>query len=159
MNPTEHKHMNRALIVALAGALSLGVGACGEKPSQDKFGQNSQRPGDSTADKERVGEASKMDRAADTAERKLENAGNAISENTREAGKAIEDAALTAKVKSALIAEPNLKALSINVDTTGGVVTLKGTADSQQNRSKAEQVASNVEGVRTVRNELLVVKG
>jgi osmotically-inducible protein OsmY len=40
-----------------------------------------------------------------------------------------------------------------------GVVTLKGTADSQENRQKAEQIASAVDGVRTVKNELVVISG
>ena len=40
-----------------------------------------------------------------------------------------------------------------------GVVTLKGTANSQESRQKAEQVASSIEGVRTVKNELVVVSG
>jgi osmotically-inducible protein OsmY len=56
-------------------------------------------------------------------------------------------------------AEPDLKTVSINVDSSGGVITLKGTTDSQDKRKKAEQVAENVAGVRSVRNEMVVIKG
>jgi osmotically-inducible protein OsmY len=65
---------------------------------------------------------------------------------------------VTTKVKSALVTEPDLKAGDINVETTNGVVTLQGTADSAENRQKAAQVASNVEGVKAVKNQI-VVKG
>jgi osmotically-inducible protein OsmY len=146
MKPTE-KQPNRALLTVVTSALALGLAACGEKPAGDHFGQNLER-GKTT-----------MDQAAGSVERKLDQAGSEIREKAAEAGKAVDDAALTAKVKSALVAEPNLKSMTINVDTMGGVVTLKGTTDSPENRQKAEQVASAVEGVRTVKNELVVISG
>jgi len=146
MKPTE-KQPNRALLTAVASALALGLAACGEKPAGDHFGKNLER-GKTT-----------MDRAEGNVERKLDQAGSEIREKAAEAGKAVDDAALTAKVKSALVAEPNLKSMTINVDTMAGVVTLKGTTDSPENRQKAEQVASAVEGVRTVKNELVVISG
>src|SRR5262249_62069813 len=130
MRKIESNERNRVLLAAVASALALGLAACGEKPVGDQFGKNLEQG------------KSQMDRAADTAEHKMDQAGNAITEKAAEAGKAVDDAALTAKVKSALIAEPNLKSLTINVDTMAGVVTLKGTTDSQVNRQKAEQIAS-----------------
>jgi hyperosmotically inducible protein len=147
MKSIETKLRNRAVLAAVTSALALGLAACGEKPAGDQFGKNLERG------KER------MDQAADSAERKLDQAGNAIREKAAEAGKAVDDASLTAKVKSALIAEPNLKSMTINVDSMAGVVTLKGTTDSQENRQKAAQIASTVEGVRDVKNELVVISG
>ena len=148
MKSIETKLRNRAVLAAVASALALGLAACGDKPAGDQqFGKNLERG------KER------MDQAADSAERKLDQAGNAILEKAAEAGKAVDDASLTAKVKSALIAEPNLKSMTINVDSMAGVVTLKGTTDSQENRQKAAQIASTVEGVRDVKNELVVISG
>jgi len=151
MNLTGSCRFERAWVAMIAGALALTVAACEERSSQDKFGQNS-RPGDTASSKgDRAADEvnSRINHAAGVAERKLENAAH-------EAGKAIDDATVSARVKSALIAEPELKALSINVDTRAGVVTLKGKADNRENRAKAEQVAARVEGVRTVRNELVV---
>ena len=66
---------------------------------------------------------------------------------------------MTNKVKDALSAEPNLKSVAINVDASGGVITLRGTTDNQDKRKRAEQIAENVEGVRSVRNEMVVIKG
>jgi hyperosmotically inducible protein len=146
MTPDRMKR-NRTLLAAVASTLALGLAGCGDKPADGQFGQNAPSPS--------------RDRGADaTAQRGMEQPGaRSGGDRTAQAGKAIDDAALTAKVKSALIAEPNLKSLTINVETMAGVVTLKGTADSQNNKQKAEQVASAIDGVRNVKNELVVIAG
>lgn len=72
------------------------------------------------------------------------------------AGDAIADSAVTAKVKTALLADDNVKGLQIDVDTKGGIVTLNGTADSQANMSKAQTIAQGIEGVKSVENKLTV---
>ncbi|HEX2539529.1 MAG TPA: BON domain-containing protein [Caldimonas sp.] len=72
------------------------------------------------------------------------------------AGNAVSDSAVTAKVKTALLADDNVKGLQIDVDTKGGVVTLNGTADTQANMSKAQTIAQGIEGVKSVENKLTV---
>jgi hyperosmotically inducible protein len=69
------------------------------------------------------------------------------------------NAALTAKVKSALAADVGLRTLKIDVDSMGNTVTLKGAVDSAETRRRAEEVARKVDGVATVRNELTVRSG
>ena len=69
------------------------------------------------------------------------------------------DSTLAAQVKSAIVAEPALKTLTVEVNATDGVVTLFGTADTQDKRHQAAIVALNVEGVRSVRNEMIVLRG
>lgn len=71
-------------------------------------------------------------------------------------GEIASDAALTAKVKSAFLIDSEVKGLQINVDTQGGVVTLKGTVDSQAQAAKARQIAQNIEGVKSVNSQLAV---
>lgn len=66
----------------------------------------------------------------------------------------LEDTALTASVKAALVAEPGLKSMPIEVSTTGSVVTLSGTVQSTTERSKAVQVAEAVKGVKSVVDNL-----
>lgn len=67
------------------------------------------------------------------------------------------NAALTAKVKTALAGDVGLRTLtSIDVDSEGSVVTLKGKVDTEENKRRAEQVAQRVEGVSSVRNQLTV---
>jgi hypothetical protein len=63
---------------------------------------------------------------------------------------AISDTALTAKVKTALVAEPELKSTSIEVSTKDSVVTLSGTVESATDKAKARMVAENVQGVKNV---------
>ena len=72
------------------------------------------------------------------------------------AGAAIDDSAITGKVKAALVGDVGLKTLSIDVDTAGGVVTLKGDVESQQQADQAKTVAQAVEGVKSVDSKLAV---
>ena len=64
--------------------------------------------------------------------------------------------AITGKVKTALIADPDVKALKIDVDTKDHVVTLNGTADKQANADKAVTIAQGIEGVKSVENRLTI---
>lgn len=72
------------------------------------------------------------------------------------AGQYIDDATLTAKVKTALLAEAPLKALKIDVDTSNQVVTLTGTVNSESQETEALRVARQVEGVKSVKDMLTV---
>jgi hyperosmotically inducible protein len=72
------------------------------------------------------------------------------------AGQAIDDAAITAKVKTALLAEKGVRGTDINVDTAQGTVTLTGRLADTSQVERAAQVAKEVEGVKTVLNKLTV---
>jgi hypothetical protein len=80
-------------------------------------------------------------------------AGTAKSEST---GEYFDDVALTAKVKSDILAEPTLKSAEINVETFKGVVQLSGFVSTQANIDKAVVVAKNVKGVASVSNKMSV---
>jgi hyperosmotically inducible periplasmic protein len=70
-----------------------------------------------------------------------------------------DDTAITAKVKAAILAEPGLKSLQINVDTKDATVTLTGNVDSDMLRDRAKQIATSTEGVRNVVDNLTVKTG
>lgn len=72
----------------------------------------------------------------------------------RSAGDVVDDAALTAKVKAALIGNTITKARQIDVDTRKGVVELHGFVDSQAEINEAVKEARAVSGVVDVRNDL-----
>lgn len=71
-------------------------------------------------------------------------------------GEYIDDTVITTKVKSAIFSEPDLKVLQINVETFKGVVQLSGFVDSAQSAKKAGEVARGVDGVVSVKNNLIV---
>lgn len=71
-------------------------------------------------------------------------------------GDKVDDAAITASVKTALARDSDLSALQINVDTDKGRVALHGTAPSAAAKEHATTLASNVKGVSGVDNQLTV---
>jgi hyperosmotically inducible periplasmic protein len=79
-----------------------------------------------------------------------------VGKDERSADRIAADAAITADVKSRLIAEPGIRSFSINVDTNNGVVLLKGDVKSAAQRATAERLARKAKGVKSVRNELAV---
>jgi hyperosmotically inducible periplasmic protein len=77
-------------------------------------------------------------------------------ENSQSAGSTIHDATITAAVKLSLAFEPGVAAIGVNVDTNGGVVTLRGEVGSESERQLATKVAEDVSGVTEVVNELKI---
>lgn len=74
-------------------------------------------------------------------------------------GETIDDATITTRVKTALINAPDVAALSIDVDTFKGVVTLSGRVKSQDEATRALSVAQGIDGVREVKSALQVIPG
>jgi hyperosmotically inducible protein len=66
----------------------------------------------------------------------------------------VDDSALNAKVKAALIGDPITKARQIDVEVSQGIVQLNGFVDSAGAKARAEELARGVEGVSEVRNNL-----
>lgn len=75
---------------------------------------------------------------------------------TRTAGQVVDDATIGTKLKAAYAADPELSALKINIDTTKGVVRLRGEVKSMALRRKAEDTARKTEGVKSVDNQLVI---
>ena len=73
-------------------------------------------------------------------------------------GNAVDDPIITTKVKSALLADPNVKSFDIAVVTRKGEVQLSGFVDSQAQIDRAIAIAHKVDGVTSVGNELSIKK-
>jgi osmotically-inducible protein OsmY len=71
-------------------------------------------------------------------------------------GEYLDDSVITTKVKAILVKDEALKAFHISVKTYRGVVQLKGSVDSQKTIDKAGQIARDVEGVKSVENNLVL---
>lgn len=76
----------------------------------------------------------------------------------KSAGAVVDDTVITTKVKTALLADSDIKGLQINVDTSNGVVTLSGAVDNQAQIDRAGKLAADVQGVRSVTNNLTIKK-
>lgn len=76
-----------------------------------------------------------------------------IQEST---GEYVDNAAVTAKVKAALLNDKRVKSLPINVKTYKGTVQLSGFVDDRTQANRAEAIARRVEGVQDVQNDLIV---
>ena len=77
------------------------------------------------------------------------------STSTKEStGEYIDDAAISTKVKTALIKDPVVKATDVKVETFKGTVQLSGFVDTAEQKARAEQIAAGVRGVTSVRNNI-----
>ena len=78
------------------------------------------------------------------------------SATERSATQRVDDAAITAQVKTRLLADETTRSINMNVDTKAGVVTLRGTAPTESAKERAEEIAKAVDGVQVVANALIV---
>ena len=69
-------------------------------------------------------------------------------------GQYVDDSVITTRVKAEFIKDPALKVAEINVETFKGVVQLSGFVKSQEAISRAVDVARNVSGVKSVKNDM-----
>ena len=75
--------------------------------------------------------------------------------SSRGASEFTDDAALTAKVKSAIATDAGARtAGALNVETYRGVVQLTGFVDSEDQATRAVSAAKKVQGVRSVKNDI-----
>lgn len=137
------------LLAALAVAAALT--ACGRNQDEDMTA--GQRLDGAVADAKR--EANETKRDAQQAMNDAEMSASRAAETTAQVSN---DMAITAKVNAALAVDDKLKATQINVDTREGQVTLTGQAPDPQSRERATTLASSVDGVKNVNNQLIVSK-
>jgi hyperosmotically inducible protein len=76
------------------------------------------------------------------------------TESRRSTGETVDDSSITARVKTALLSDPDVKGTDVKVETYRGVVQLSGFVDSPQEAEKAVQLAQKVPGVREVKNDI-----
>ena len=82
--------------------------------------------------------------------------GESIAVGASRAERAAEDAAITGKIKSKMALDDHVKALDIDIDTSGGIVTLHGTVGSADQHERAVRLARETEGVASVVDQLVI---
>jgi hyperosmotically inducible protein len=82
--------------------------------------------------------------------------GCAVTRGQEGPGSYVDDAAITTSVKTRFVGNRDVDASSIKVETLKGEVVLSGFAKNGTERATAENIARNVSGVRSVRNDIMV---
>jgi osmotically-inducible protein OsmY len=151
----------------------LALAACGQR--DDQASSAARNAGDTSAAEQRSSSAAAEARqetreATADAAATLRNAETAVMGAAGEAkhaaaeaatglGHKLQDAEIVTKIKTGLAADKDLSALSIDVDSKDGEVTLSGTAPSSAAKARADAIAKNVKDVRKVHNRLEVKAG
>lgn len=124
------------LTISAAVAAMLAVSACNKRDDQSA-GQT-------------------VDKGVASAKAEMKDAKEATKDAAAGVGAAVTDAMITTKINAALVADAQLKALKINVDTKDGKVVLTGVAPDAGSRDRATTMAKAVDGVVDVDNRLTV---
>ena len=82
--------------------------------------------------------------------------GCAVSRGQETVGAYVDDAGITTLIKTRFVENKQVDATSIKVETLNGTVMLSGFAKSSNERATAESIARNVNGVKSVKNEIAV---
>lgn len=82
--------------------------------------------------------------------------GCAVTRGQESVGAYIDDTAISSSVKARFVANNEVDASSIKVDTLNGAVLLSGFAKNGTERTTAESLAREVKGVKSIRNEIAV---
>lgn len=82
---------------------------------------------------------------------------DAIKNQTIQAGKYVNDATLTTKVKATLAADSDIESLKISVTTVHGIVTLSGTVNNVAQKEKVLNIVSHIDNVQGVKDNLHVL--
>jgi hyperosmotically inducible periplasmic protein len=73
-------------------------------------------------------------------------------------GDNLDDAWIHTKIRTKLLGEGEFPGGSLNVDVNNNVVTLRGSVSTAADKTKAEQIAKATDGVKSVRNQLVIKK-
>jgi hyperosmotically inducible periplasmic protein len=86
----------------------------------------------------------------------LTTAGCAVTSGQSTVGQALDDTAITTRVKAKMAEDPAVSAMRIQVETLNGTVQLSGFAVSQAEKDRAGQLARGVADAREIRNNIIV---
>jgi hypothetical protein len=136
------------LILAVVLIVAAGAFFFGYRWAADPVGAELERPAPTTGIVDEID----RDRARETGAK----IGESVAVGAERAQRAIEAGSLTAKIKSKMALDDTIEAAQIDVDTSGSVVTLRGTVDTDAERSRALQLARETAGVTSVVDELRV---
>lgn len=86
----------------------------------------------------------------------LSATGCAVTRDQQTAGAYVDDTVITTQIKSRMLNDKDVSGTSISVETLNGTVMLSGFAKNSMERNAAEKIARDVNGVKMVKNEVVV---
>ncbi len=131
------------LIVCFVAFSYLGGGAYWRYPQQN-------RPGDV------VGTSGAIEKARERGARVGEQVGEQVGAAAAKVGQAVDEAALTSKIKAKMVLDDSVRAGAIDVTTNGSIVTLTGTVQSSAEHNRAVALARETSGVTQVVDHLAI---
>ncbi len=159
MKPLNHRFVNMALVGVLGGFVAASTMA---DPVTHSF-KDADKNGDgkvSLVEFAAQGGTPKAFREGDSNNDRRLNSDEylkAAANNDRiQAGNYVNDAWITAKVKSLLLKDKDVKGTAVNVETHKGIVQLSGWVSDPAQIAEAEKLAHSIEGVKDVRNDLQI---
>ncbi|MCB5183927.1 BON domain-containing protein [Methylobacillus gramineus] len=78
------------------------------------------------------------------------------AQQKKEVGRVVDDSTITTKVKASILKEEGFSGLQVSVETFKGVVQLSGFVNNKAQITKAGEIAKSIEGVKSVKNNLIV---
>lgn len=144
-------HPTRLTVLATSVLAALAIAACDQSPSSRNSAAVTPPR---TTDYSTTAPAPASTDTTSTSSMSPSTPSTAMDSTSNKMASTTDDAAVTTKVKAALLAEPGLRSMEIHVDTKDGVVTLTGTPDSAANRDRAVVIARNVSGVKDVVDQM-----
>ena len=145
--------MRSRIVIALAALAALPLAACNRGPSDRAANKPNTSPmADSTKPAAAGAEAPRPKSAEEPFK-------SAVTGKPAPGSPQAADAELSKKVKSALTTATDVTMGGLEVASADGVVTLYGTVDAPVEKDRAAMLAMEVDGVRSVVNNLVVVKG
>ena len=148
----------KVVIIAAAVALAFPAYAQQTPSAQDRAENREKVQNKVDKAEDKLPGANERAQNREKVQSKLPDA-NERANNREKVATTASNATLTTKVKTALAKGEGAKTMTnINVDSDNGVVTLKGKVDSAEMKKKAGEIAKQVDGVKSVKNELRIEK-
>jgi hyperosmotically inducible protein len=136
---------NSVLVTLLLSAV-IGLTGCKEEGPAEKAGKQLDQAVEKSNER--------MEVVSDQIKKNVEDTDEAIGHKSESVGEFIDDAAITAKVKADMVADPLISASKIDVTTDKGVVKLSGVVNDQQ-AQRALEIARGIKGIKSVESYLV----
>ena len=141
--------VHKGLLATSSLAVLLALGACGDRVDTTTTGAGTPAPAPTTEQTARDTTATPA--PATGSDSSVLGAGSSTG--------MIDDAQIVTKVNTGIAADKDLSTFKIDVDSKGGMVTLKGTVPTSAAKDRAADIAKNVKDVKSVENQLTVSAG